>query len=104
MLERLGEASNERIKALGEIEKNKLRVIRAYNKKVKKKLFQVGYLIYKTILPIKSKSNKFRKWSSNWKGPYRIEDVIHRNSYMVQSIQETSLPRKYLKKYYSCIW
>jgi hypothetical protein len=69
MRDRLGEASNERIKALGEIEKNKLRVTRAYNKKVKEKLFQVGDLICMTILPIGSKSNKFRKWSSNWEGP-----------------------------------
>jgi hypothetical protein len=38
MLDRLGEASDERIKALGEIERDKLRVARAYNKKVKKKI------------------------------------------------------------------
>jgi hypothetical protein len=35
MLDRLDEASNERIKALGEIERDKLRVARAYNKRVK---------------------------------------------------------------------
>jgi hypothetical protein len=39
MLDRLDDASDERIKALGEIEKDKLRVVRAYNKKVKKKSF-----------------------------------------------------------------
>jgi hypothetical protein len=43
------------------------------------------------ILPVKSKSNKFRKWSPNCEGPYRIEKVIPRNSYMVMSIQGTSL-------------
>jgi hypothetical protein len=36
MLDRLDEASDERIKALGEIEKDKLRVARAYNKRVEK--------------------------------------------------------------------
>jgi hypothetical protein len=41
MLDRLDEASNERINDLGEIERDKLRVVRAYNKKVKEKLFQV---------------------------------------------------------------
>jgi hypothetical protein len=59
------------------------------------------------ILPIESRSNKFEKWLSNWEGSYRIEEVISGNSYMVQSIQETSLPRtlngKYLKKYYPSI-
>jgi hypothetical protein len=101
MLDRLDEASDERLKALGEIEREKLRVARAYNKWVKEKSFQIGDLICKTILPIWSRSNKFGKWSPNWDGPYRIEEVISGNSYMVQSIQGTLLPRalngKYLK-------
>jgi hypothetical protein len=65
MLDRLYEASNERISALGEINRDKLRVARAYNKRVKEKSFQVGDLVWRTILPIESKSNKFKKWSSN---------------------------------------
>jgi hypothetical protein len=39
MLNRIDEASDERIKTLGEIERNKLRVARGYNKRVKKKSF-----------------------------------------------------------------
>jgi hypothetical protein len=65
MLDRLYEASNERISALGEINRDKLRVARAYNKRVKEKSFQVGDLVWRTILLIESKSNKFKKWSSN---------------------------------------
>jgi hypothetical protein len=42
MLDRLNEVSDERIKALGEIERDKSRVARAYNKRVKEKSFQVG--------------------------------------------------------------
>jgi hypothetical protein len=53
------------------------------------------------ILPIGYKSIKFGKWSPNCEGPYRIEEVVPGNSYMVQSVQGTSLPRalngKYLK-------
>jgi hypothetical protein len=101
MLDRLDEVLDERVKALGEIERDKLRVARAYNKRVNEKLFQVGDLVWKTILPIRSKSNKFGKWSSNCEGQYRIEEVILRNSYMVLSTQGISLPRavngKYLK-------
>jgi hypothetical protein len=107
MLDRLDEVSDERMKALGEIERDKLGVARAYNKRVKEKLFQVRDLVWKTILHIGSKSNKFEKWSPSWKGPYRIEEVIPENSYMVQSVQETSLPRvlngKYLKRYYPSV-
>jgi hypothetical protein len=65
MIDRLDDVSEERVKALGEIEKDKLRVARAYNKKVKEKLFQVRDLVWKMILPIGSRSNKFRKWSPN---------------------------------------
>jgi hypothetical protein len=108
MLDRLDEKLDERIKTLGEIERDKLRVARAYNKKIKEKSFQVRDLIWKTILPIRSKSNKSGKWSRNWEGPYRIEEVIPENSYMVQSVQGTSLPRalngKYLKNYYPSVW
>jgi hypothetical protein len=83
MLDRLNEVSDERVKALDEIKRDKLRVDRAYNKRVKEKLFQVGDLIWKMILPIGSRSNKFGKWSPNWEGPYRIKEVISGNSYMV---------------------
>jgi hypothetical protein len=39
MLDRLDDVSDERVKALGEIERDKLRVPRAYNKRVKEKSF-----------------------------------------------------------------
>jgi hypothetical protein len=108
MLDKLDEVSDEREKVLGEREGDKLRVSRAYYKRVKEKTFQVRDLVWKTILPNGSRSNKFKKWSPNWEGPYRIEEVIPENSYMVQSVQGTSLPRtlneKYLKMYYSSVW
>jgi hypothetical protein len=106
--DKLDEVSDERVKALGEVERDKLRAAKAYNKRVKEKSFQVRDLVWKTILPIGSRSSKFGKWSPNWKGPYRIEEVVPKNSYIVQSIHGTSLPRainrKYLKKYYPSVW
>jgi hypothetical protein len=66
MLDKLDEVSDERVKALGEIERDKLRVAKAYNKRVKEKSLQVGDLNWKTILPIGSRSSKFGKWSPNW--------------------------------------
>jgi hypothetical protein len=65
MLDRLDEVLDDRVKTLAKIERDKLRVARAYNKRVKEKLFQVGDLVWKTILPIGFRSNKFRKWSPN---------------------------------------
>jgi hypothetical protein len=40
MLDRLDEVSDERVKALGEIERGKLRVVKAYNKRVKENHFR----------------------------------------------------------------
>jgi Mg2+ and Co2+ transporter CorA len=63
MMDNIDEVTDKRMEALEEIEKDKRRVARAYNKKVKAKSFQVGDLVWKMILPIGSKSNKFGKWS-----------------------------------------
>jgi hypothetical protein len=68
-------------------------VARAYNKKVKAKSFQVGDLVWKTILPIGSKRNKFDKWFPSWEGPYKVVKVCSANSYMVETLQGHRLPR-----------
>src|SRR3954465_1765466 len=52
MMDNIDEVSNKRLAALGAIEKDKLRVARAYNKKVKLKNFQIEDLVWKVILPI----------------------------------------------------
>ena len=70
MMDNIDEVTDKRIRALKEIEKDKARVARAYNKKVKSKSFQIGDLVWQTILPIGTKSNQFGKWSPNWKGPF----------------------------------
>jgi hypothetical protein len=61
MMDNIDEVTDKRLKALEAIEKDKRRVARAYNKKVKDKSFQVGDLVWKTILSVGSKSNKFGK-------------------------------------------
>ena len=57
MMDNIDEVTNVRLKALKEIEKDKARVAKAYNKKVKSKSFQVGELMWKTILSIGLKTN-----------------------------------------------
>ena len=63
MMDNIDEVTNKRLKALKKIEKDKLRVARAYNKKVKLKSFQIGDLVWKTVLPLGMKSIKFGKCS-----------------------------------------
>ena len=70
IMDNIDEVSDKRLQALREIKKDKLRVARAYNKKVRAKTFQVGEMVWKTILPLGTKSNKFRKWSPSWEGRY----------------------------------
>ena len=100
--------TDKRLKALKEIEKDKLRVAKAYNKKVKLKSFQVGDLIWKIILPLGMKNNKFGKWSPSWEGPYKIIKVISGNSYMVEmckvSVYQGLLMGGTLKKFYPSVW
>ena len=57
----LDDVIDKRLKALKEIEKEKKRVAKAYNKLVKAKLFQIGDLVRKTILPLGSRSKEFNK-------------------------------------------
>jgi hypothetical protein len=108
MMDNIDEVTNKRMRALKEIEKDKARVARAYNKKVRPRLFQVGELLWKTILPLGTKDIKFGKWSPSWEGSYKIVKVIVGNSYIMESLQDTRLPRalngRYLKKYYPSVW
>jgi hypothetical protein len=54
MMDKLDEVLESRLRALREIEKEKLQVTNAYNKKVRGKSFQIGDLLWKTILPIET--------------------------------------------------
>jgi hypothetical protein len=108
MMDNIDEVTDKCLDALEAIQNDKRRVARAYNKRVKAKSFQVGDLVWKTILPIGSKSNKFGKWSPSWEGPYKVVRVCSGNSFMLQSLQGQQLPKmlngRYLKKFYPSVW
>jgi hypothetical protein len=63
MMDNIDDITDMRLQALKKIEKDKIRVGRAYNKRVKLKSFQVGDLVWKTILLVSTEDHKFRKWS-----------------------------------------
>ena len=108
MMDNIDEVSDKRLQALKEINKYKFPVARAYNKKVRAKSFQVGELVWKTILPLGMKSNKFGKWSPSWEGPYKDVKIIFGISYMVETMQGERFPKalkeRYFKKYYLSVW
>jgi hypothetical protein len=63
MMDNVNEVIDKRVIALGEIEKNKIMVAKAYNEKINAKSFQVRDLVWKTVLPLRSKDRKFGNWS-----------------------------------------
>jgi hypothetical protein len=108
MMDNIDEVTDKRVIALGAIEKDKIMVARTYNKKVKAKSFQVGDLVWKTILPLRNKDRKFGKWSPSWEGPYKVRHVISGNVYLLQTLQGKDLPKalneRFLKQYHSSMW
>jgi hypothetical protein len=59
MRDELEDLAGHRLRALVSIEENKKRVARWYDKRVKVKKFADGDLVWKLILPIRTKSSKF---------------------------------------------
>jgi hypothetical protein len=89
------------------IEKNKMRVAKYYNKKVKVKQFAEGDLVWKALLPIGTKYNAFGKWSSNWEGRFRVVRCTPRNAYILKTLMgeefTAAINGRCLKKYYLSI-
>jgi hypothetical protein len=86
MMDSIDEAPKSRFKALREIEKEKMKVAHAYNKRVRERSFQIGELVWKTILPVGTRDNKFGKWSPSWEGPFRVVKVVPGNAYFVETL------------------
>ena len=108
MIDDLEDLSCHRLYALENIEANKLRIGKYYNKKVKSKQFSEEDLVWKVKLPIESRDSKFGKWSPNWEGPYRIKHYAPSNAYILEMLEgeeefDRAVNGKYLKKYYPSI-
>jgi hypothetical protein len=92
-----------RLWSLEKIKENKAKVARAYNKKVKPKEFQVGDLVWEAVLPLGTK-DATGKWSPNWHGPYRVDQVLPGNAYMLEELDGVKFPvainGQHLKKYF----
>jgi hypothetical protein len=88
MIDKVDEAPESRLKALDQIEKEKVKIAKAYNKRVVEKLFQVGDLVWKTILSLGNRSGKFGKWSHRWEGPFRVIRVVLGNTYFMRDHED----------------
>jgi hypothetical protein len=103
MLDELVDLDEERLKALEVLTRQKERVAKAYNKKVKSKAFNVGDLVWKVILPMDKKDRVLGKWFPNWEGPFKIIQVYSNGAYELEELtpekRTLGINGKYLKKY-----
>jgi hypothetical protein len=94
------------LRALENIEKNKMQVAKYYNKKVKVKQFAKRDLVWKALLPIGTKYSVFG-WSPNWEGPFRVVRCTTGNAYILKTLLgeefTAAINGGYLKKYYPSI-
>jgi hypothetical protein len=97
-----------RLWSLEKIKENKAKVACAYNKKVKLKEFQVRDLVWEAVLPLETKVAAYGKWSLNCHGPYRIDQVLPRNAYMLEELDNVkfsvAVNDQHLKKYFPNMW
>ncbi|GLU07027.1 hypothetical protein SLE2022_240070 [Rubroshorea leprosula] len=108
MILELEDLEGMRLTALDRLQTQKLKVARAYNKRVRSRSLAEGDLVWKVILPPGKKDPRFGKWSPNWEGPFRIHEVLRGGAYWLESLNGELHPRKingiYLKPYYPMIW
>lgn len=50
--------------------------------------FQIGELVWKTILPLGSRDQKFGKWSPSWKGPFKVIGIVPGGAYFVETLEK----------------
>lgn len=103
MLEELSDLDEERLTTLDVLMRQKERVAKAYNNKVKPKKFIMGDWVWKVILPMDINDRTLGKWSPNWEGPFKILQVFTNNAYEVEELtlegQVMRINDKYLKQY-----
>ncbi|KAK1693206.1 hypothetical protein QYE76_009903 [Lolium multiflorum] len=86
MSDSIEDVTELRLWSLEKIKENKAKVARAYNKKVRPKEFHVGDLVWEAVLPLGTKDAVYGKWSPNWHGPYRVDQVLKGNAYMLEQL------------------
>ena len=101
MIIELEGVDEERMHAFKNLSIQKKKISRIYNKKVKKKNFEEGDLVWKVILPVGAKDREYRKWSPNWERPFKVHRVLKGNAYLLSSLDrephKRSINGRYLK-------
>ena len=66
VLDEMVDLDEERLKALDILMRQKERIAKFYNKKVKSKTFDVDDFVWKVILPMDKRNKALGKWAPGW--------------------------------------
>ena len=82
MMMELESADDRRIQAFNNMLIQKNKVAQTYNKRIKRKSFEVGEVVWKIILAGGSKDKELGKRCPNWERPFKVHQVLLENSYV----------------------
>jgi hypothetical protein len=103
-LQELEALDEKRLQAQQHIEMYQARMAKAFNKKVKERVFQVGDLVLAVRRPMIMTHKTKGKFNPKWEGPFVIESVYSNGAYRLITEKGELLMMpingKFLKKYY----
>lgn len=94
MLDEMVNLDEERQTTLYVLIRQKERVAKANNMKVKEKAFSIEDFIWQVILPTDRRDKTLGKWSPNQEGPFQIIEAFQNNGY---EIEELAIDKQILK-------
>jgi hypothetical protein len=107
MMDELEDLHMIRLKALENIEKNKMQVAKYYNKKVKVKQFAEGDLVWKALLLIGTNTIRSANGPRIGKDLFGLDRCVPGNAYILKTLLgeefSAAINGRYLKKYYPSV-
>ena len=105
-LQELEALDEKRLEAQQHIELYQARISKAFNKKVKQRVFQKGDLVLTVRRPMIMTHKTKGKFQPKWEGPFVIETVYSNGAYRLITPDDDTLMMpvndRFLKKYYPC--
>jgi hypothetical protein len=103
-LQELEALDKKRLKAQQRIELYQAHISKAFNKKVKHRVFQKGDLVLTVRRPMVMTHNTKGKFQPKWEGPFIVETIYSNGAYRLANQNGDTLMMpingKFLKKYY----
>lgn len=103
MFDELVDFDEERLAVVEMLVRQKERVAKVYNIKVREKTFTVDDYVWKVILPMDLRDRTLGKWSPKWEGSFQVIRTFSNNAYEIKKLggdqRVLRVNGKYLNKY-----